>query len=125
MKFFFLHPPKFIIAFIIFSLLCCCDNNDSNSDNEMASEETITEAPSPGQNNKTTQNQPAYNRTEKSINGKEFYQYNIDDFPLNDEPWETVRQKAKTGDPAAQYELGRRLSKGEGVTRDIQNGIKC
>jgi TPR repeat protein len=111
---------KVAITILVAAFYICACGNDNNK----ASAQTATESSAPVQSKDTEKSPQAYRIVEKTYNGQTIQMLDVDDFPLRGVPMETIKEKAGKGDPAAQYELGRRLGKGEGVGRDIQQGIQ-
>jgi hypothetical protein len=115
---------------LIAVLFCCGCNNPDNGGTAQGSTasapaaQVATETTEPVHHEKTEKGLAAYHKVKKTYNGQTVYLLDIDDLPLQGVPLATLKQKANAGDPAAEYELGRRLGKGEGVTRDLQESIE-
>jgi hypothetical protein len=106
---------KICIAVFLTALLVWGCGNDSNK----AKAKTPTKTLAPIQPEKSKHHPISYHLVKKTYKGRTIYIYDRNDLPLTGVPLATIKQRANAGDPAAEYELGRRLGKGEGVTRDI------
>jgi len=98
-----------------------CDKDDSTAATQTVNDSTVQ---TPAKVDKRQKAPQTYQRVKKTYNGQTIYLLDIDDFPLRGVPLATIREDANAGDPAAQYELGRRLGAGEGVPRDIHEGLQ-
>jgi hypothetical protein len=108
-----------IAAFIASLLLSGCGKSDSNAPAQAA-----TGPSRPAQTAKADKKLQRYRRAKKIYNGQTVYLLEMDDFPLRDVPLATIRENAEAGDPAAEYELGRRIGIGEGVEQDFQESFQ-
>lgn len=120
----FSHQKAAVCVLIAAFFLFGCGNNDSNADTGKFSAEISNEGATKGQDEKTVQNPTAYKRVEKTYNGQKIILFEMNDLPLTGESLDSVKEKANNDDPAAQYELGHRLCKGDGIIRNLQNGIQ-
>jgi hypothetical protein len=103
-----------IAVFLTVLLVWGCGN-----DSDKAEAKTPAKTPAPIQQEKTKHHTITYHRVKTNYKGRTIYIYDRNDLPLTGVPLITIKQRANSGE----YELGRRLGKGYGVTRDIPDDI--